>query len=221
VNFVVPTGNFGDAFSGYAAKRMGAPIGEILMATNANDILARAIALGRYERAAVSRATLSPAMDIQVASKLERALYEASGRDGAATARLYEQFAQSGGFDIPAPALAMLRETFLAASVSDAETLAAMKNSFAGGEGYLACPHTAVGLLASAKLAAPLEPPIVTLATAHPAKFPDTVERAVGVRPLLPTKVAGLFERPERIDALADDAEAVKAFIAERSRAWA
>jgi threonine synthase len=221
VNFSVPTGNFGDAFSGYVAKKLGAPIGTILMATNANDILARTIALGRYERAKHSLATLSPAMDIQVASNFERALFEALGRDGAQVKRLYDQFAQSDGFDIPAPALEALRETFTATAVNDVETAAAMKAAWNKGEGYLACPHTAVGLHAPTKLAEPLDAPLVTLATAHPAKFPETVETATGFRPPLPPKCADLFGRAEKMDALANDANAVKAYISARSRAWA
>ncbi len=222
VNFIVPTGNFGDAFSGFVAKMCGAPIGKIALATNANDILSRALKTGRYERAAQSHATLSPAMDIQVASNFERILFEAVGRDGAMVKRLYDQFAQSGGFDIPAPALAFLREHFDAAAVSDEETQETMGAYWNDGHfGYLACPHTAVGLHARSKLEAPLDAPLVTLATAHPAKFPDTVEEATGVRPPLPAKCADLFERKEKVDVLPNDAEAVKRYIAERSRAWA
>jgi threonine synthase len=221
VNFVVPTGNFGDAFSGNVAKRMGAPIGKIVMATNANDILARTIATGRYERAPQSHATISPAMDIQVASNFERALFEAMGRDGEALKRLYDQFAQSGGFDIPPAALAFLRNDFGAVSVNDEETRASMKNAWQGGEGYLACPHTAVALFAPAKLETPPGSPLVTLATAHPAKFPDTVLEATGTRPPLPKRSADLSSRVEKMDPLANDASAVKAFIRERSRAWA
>jgi len=222
VNFVVPTGNFGDAFSGFVAKRCGAPIGKIVLATNSNDILARALHTGRYERAAHSHATLSPAMDIQVASNFERILFEALGRDGEHVKRLYDQFAQSGGFDIPVSALDFLRTHFDAASVSDDETEETMESYWNEGQyGYLACPHTAVGLHARAKLEAPIGAPLVTLATAHPAKFPDTVEHATGVRPSLPAYCADLFERREVIHTLPNDVEAVKAFIRDRSRAWA
>jgi len=216
VHFAVPTGNFGDAFSGFVAKQTGAPIGRILMATNANDILARTLATGRYARAAASSATLSPAMDIQVASNFERILYEALGRDGAQVRRLYEQFAQSGGFDIPPQALAELRAHFDAASMTDAETLGGMT-----AWDYPADPHTAVALYARSKVAEPPEGPHVTLATAHPAKFPDTVARATGERPLLPRKHAGLTERPERMHALPNDPQAVKDYIRVASRAFA
>jgi threonine synthase len=221
VNFAAPTGNFGDAFSGFVAKRTGAPIGKILLATNANDILARALNTGRYERAKHSHATLSPAMDIQAASNFERILFEALDRDGEAVRRLYDGFAQTGGFDIPAPALDFLRTHFEAASVDDDETRETMKEAWnAGRYGYLACPHTAVALFARSKIDPAMRAPVVTLATAHPAKFPDTVEQATGVRPALPAHCADLFEREERFDALPADAEAVKRYIRERSRAW-
>jgi threonine synthase len=157
VNYIVPTGNFGDAFSGFVAKMCGAPIGKIVLATNANDILARALKTGRYERAARSHATLSPAMDIQIASNFERILFEAVGRDGAVVQRLYDQFAQSGGFDILAPALAFLREHFDAAAVSDKETRDWMRDRWNDGHfGYLACPHTAAGHSSRSRLRIPL-----------------------------------------------------------------
>jgi threonine synthase len=220
VNFAAPTGNFGDAYSGFVAKKMGAPIGKILLATNSNDILTRALASGRYERADHSDATLSPAMDIQVASNFERIVYESTGRDGPGVKRLYDQFAQSRGFDIPAPAMEKLRADFVAAAVNDDETVAAMRTSFDDGRGYLACPHTAVALRGAAKLETPMALPLVTLATAHPAKFPDTVKNAVGMRPNLPAKCADLLSRAERIEALPNEIAAVKQVIRERSRAW-
>lgn len=215
VNFVVPTGNMGDAYSGWVAKQMGAPIGRIVVATNANDIIARALETGRYARAA-SQATLSPAMDIQVASNFERILFAALGRDSDKLRALYASFAQSGGFDIPPDALERLREDFGAGAVDDAETMQVMAD-YAEHEGLIVCPHTAVGLWAPHH---PGGAPTVHLATAHPAKFPETVEQATGVRPPLPAKCADLYERPEKFDALPADAEAVKAYIRERSRAW-
>jgi threonine synthase len=215
VNFVVPTGNFGDAYSGWVAKQMGAPIARIVLATNENDILARALKTGRYERC-VSKATLSPAMDIQLASNFERILFEALDRDAEAVRRLYDRLAQVGGFDIPAQTLARLRESFDAVAISDAETLEEMGSAWTYGEELL-CPHSAVGRAARV---AGGRSPRVFLATAHPAKFPDTVERATGVRPQLPAKCADLFERREKFDSLPADAEAVKQYIRERSRAW-
>lgn len=219
VNFVVPTGNFGDALSGFVAKQMGAPIGRIGIAVNANDIVARALKTGRYERAPRSHATLSPAMDIQVPSNFERILFEALDRDADHVARLYDQFAQSGGFDIPPQALAFLRDHFAAAALSDAETQAVMQETWEQG-GYLACPHTAVALGFGRDGEAHLDAPIVTLATAHPAKFPDTVEQATGVKPTLPARCADLFDRKEDFVSLPADIEQVKALIRDRSRAW-
>ena len=158
-------------------------------------------------------------MDIQVASNFERILFEALGRDADTLRRLYDQFAQSGGFDIPAPALAFLREHFDACSASDAETQATMKRFWNdGAPPYLACPHTSVALFAASK--SELAAPSVTLATAHPAKFPETVEATLGVKPPLPAHCADLFSRNEKITALPDDVEAVKKLIRERSRAW-
>ncbi len=218
VDFVVPTGNFGDAYSGWVAKQMGAPIGGIILGTNANDILVRALNTGRYERGA-SQATLSPAMDIQVASNFERILFETLDRDGAAVSRFYAQLAQFGGFDIPAPALERLRADFVAAEVDDALTLQTMRWSVQDDQAI--CPHTAVGVAARTKALHGLKGgPVVHLATAHPAKFPETVERATGVRPQLPAKCADLFQRTEKFDSLPSDAEAVKKYIRERSRAW-
>ncbi len=214
VNFVVPTGNFGDAYSGWVAKQTGAPIGRIVLATNANDILSRALKTGRYERHS-SQATLSPAMDIQVASNFERILFEALGRDADAVRALYAGLAQSGGFDIPPAALEVLREIFDADAVSDDATLQVMRD-VARYDDYLVCPHTAVGLWPPHTPAGPA----VFLATAHPAKFPETVERATGITPPLPAKCADLFARTEKFDSIAADAEAVKQYIRERSRAW-
>ncbi len=220
VHFSVPTGNFGDAFSGYVAKRMGAPIGMIGLAVNENDILARALATGRYQRGAASHATLSPAMDIQVASNFERMLYEALGRDGLHVARLYDQFAQSGGFDIPESALATMRETFFAIATGDAETLEVMQNYATGPRAYYACPHTAVGLAGWRGAQTLPAGQCVTLATAHPAKFPETVAQATGHTPPLPARCADLFDRPEASHPIAADLTQVKRFIRERSRAW-
>jgi threonine synthase len=216
VHFVVPTGNFGDAYSGWVAKKLGAPIDRIVLATNSNDILARALNTGRYQRGA-SKHTLSPAMDIQVASNFERILFEAVGRDSATIRALYDDLARADGFDIPQEALTRLRADFDAVAIDDADTIETMRRSLAGSN-LLVCPHTAVGL--AAKLQMNLHGPVVTLATAHPAKFPETVERATGVRPELPAKCADLFQRSEKFDSLPADAEAVKQYIRERSRAW-
>lgn len=215
VSFVVPTGNFGDAYSAWVAKQMNAPIGRIVLATNENDILTRALQTGRYQRGE-SKATLSPAMDIQVASNFERILFEALDRDAETLSALYATFAETGAFDIPQAALVRLREDFDAVAVDDETTLATMRNAWVYDQDMI-CPHTAVGEYGRVAGAAP---PIVFLATAHPGKFPEAVERATGVRPDLPAKCADLFERSETFDSLPADADAVKQYIRERSRAW-
>lgn len=217
VDFVVPSGNMGDAFAGYVAKKLGAPIGRIGLATNANNILARALQTGRYERAAQSQATISPAMDIQVASNFERLLFDASG-DAGLVSGAYRALAQSGGFDLPPAALEKMRETFSGADADDmrtSQTIARLHTQ----EGLLICPHTAVGFSAYAD-DAPRANPRVFLATAHPAKFPETVAEATGFTPPLPLKCADLYQRAEKLDPLPPDAEAVKLYIRDRSRAW-
>ena len=219
VSFVVPTGNLGDGFAGYVAKSCGAPIEKIMLATNANDILVGAVERGIYARGAASLATLSPAMDIQVASNFERLVFEATGRDGEATARLYAQFVQSGEFALPPDALTKVRVLFHAATANDADTERMIRVAYEE-FGERICPHTAVGLVAPGSSDAQMASPIVTLATAHPAKFPDTVEAATGIRPQLPARCSDLFQRPEQFDSLPADVEAVKLYIRQRSRAW-
>ena len=219
VDFVVPSGNFGDAFAGYVAKQIGAQIGRIGLATNANDILPRTLQTGRYERAARSHATLSPAMDIQIASNFERLVFEATGRNGLTTASLFQSLSQSGGFEMPEAAIASIRREFAGIASNDertAQTIADIYTEY----GLLICPHTAVGLSSFGDEPAWFDRPTVFLATAHPAKFPETVEAATGVTPPLPAHCADLFDRAERMDNLPNDAEAVKRFIQERSRAW-
>ncbi|MEZ5995075.1 MAG: threonine synthase [Hyphomonadaceae bacterium] len=220
IDFVVPTGNFGDAYSAYAAKLMGAPIQRIGLAVNANDILVRALREGRYERAPHSIATSSPAMDIQVASNFERLVFEASGRDAALTRASFETLSRTGGFDIPQAALEHMRASFVAMSASEPVTMQALSRHYMQHR-QMICPHTAVGFGAFRGDATwSMHTPCVYLATAHPAKFPETVERATGVRPQLPAKCATLFAREERIDSIPATAEALKNFISERSRAW-
>ncbi|HVV92038.1 MAG TPA: threonine synthase [Hyphomicrobiales bacterium] len=217
VSFAVPTGNFGDVFAGWVAKRMGLPVGRLLVATNSNDILARALASGRYETTGVVPTT-SPSMDIQVSSNFERLLFEATGRDAAAVRAAMARLAQSGAFDIAAPTLAAMRAELDAARVDEAEAAATIR-ALRAESGYLADPHTAVAVAASRKVAGDPAVPRVVLATAHPAKFPDAVEAATGERPALPPHLADLFARPERLSVVANDLAAVENFVAERSRA--
>lgn len=214
VSFTVPTGNFGDIFAGYAAKRMGLPVRRLVIATNANDILARTLKTGRYEVTGVT-ATTSPSMDIQVSSNFERLVFEACGCDGATVARLMAGLAQSGAFTLPDTALAAIRRDFAAGSADEADTAATIARVL-DESGYLADPHTAVGLDVARAFAG--AEPMVTLATAHPAKFPDAVEAASGTRPRLPAWLGDLMERRERYETVANDAGAVKRHIEARAR---
>jgi len=217
VSFAVPTGNFGDAFAGYVASRMGLPIEHILVATNANDIMARAFEEGRYAQGRVNF-TQSPAMDIQVASNFERLYFEASGRDGVATAAAFNGFAQSGEMTIPADALSEMRKLFSGASVGEEETAQAIKATLQD-TGEVIDPHTAVAVAAARRGGFTSATPVIALSTAHPAKFPEAVEAACGVTPLAPPGAAALAQLPERFDRLPANDAAVKAYIREFARA--
>ncbi len=214
VGFSVPTGNFGDVYSGYVAGRMGLPIDRLIIATNQNDILHRALAGGSYETRPV-RASISPSMDIQVSSNFERVLFEACGRD-AGRVRSKMQQLKAGGFTIEADVLDHLRDIFHSGSCSEQQTMAAIRTTRKR-TGLVVCPHTAVGIAVADELHRPLEAPLVTLATAHPAKFPEAVEEACGIWPELPDSLADIGERPERINRLPNDPEQVMAFVAARS----
>ena len=215
VAFSVPTGNFGDVYAGYAAAKMGLPIEQLIVATNINDILSRALNSGAYTAGEV-HPTMSPSMDIQVSSNFERLLYNVYGGDAAAIRGLMVDFADKGSFTIAAPALAEARALFDAAKVTEAETAetiaAVLKRS-----GVLIDPHTAVGVAAAARCRRSPATPMVTLATAHPAKFPAAVEKATGVHPELPPRLSDLFERDERYDRLPKDVEAVKDYVKART----
>ena len=218
VSFSVPTGNFGDILAGWAAKRMGLPIDRLMIGTNANDILARALGSGSYEIRGV-QPTASPSMDIQISSNFERLLFEAHGRDGAAVRRLMASLAQSRSFLIDAGPLARIRDEFSAQAVDEAAVAEEMRETH-GASGYVLDPHSAVGVRAArALLTADPRTPVISLATAHPAKFPDAVERATGERPALPPHMADLVERRERFTVLANDQGAIERFIRERARA--
>ena len=212
VSFTVPTGNFGDIFAGYIAKSMGLPIDRLVIATNQNDILDRALKTGEYRTNGVTP-SISPSMDIQVSSNFERALFDALDRDGAAVSALMEGLKQSGGFTIPAPALEKLRATFLSGRASEEETLDTITEEYRL-TGELLCPHSAVAVkVAKAQLG---QGAMVSLATAHPAKFPDAVERATGIRPALPVRMGDLFAREERVTRVPNDLSALKALVRER-----
>ena len=216
VRFTVPTGNFGDVFAGYVAREMGLPIERLVIATNRNDILARTFQTGRYEVRNVVP-TVSPAMDIQVSSNFERLLAESYGRDGAAMRALMGGLSQSGSFAVADAPLARMKEVFSADRADEAETAATLKRIH-DETGYLADPHTSVGLAVAARQK-PGSGPMVTLATAHPAKFPDAVSTATGIRPELPPHLADLMSRKERYTTLGNDARAVEHYITQHARA--
>ena len=216
VSFVVPTGNFGNILAGWAAKAMGLPVERLVVASNRNDILTRFLSTGTM---AVSEVvpTTSPSMDIQVSSNLERLLFERLDRDGAALADLMARFRADGTVSVPAPVLAALRDEFDAARLDD-ESAAAVIRSVLGRTGALVDPHTAVGIGVAEELVgrgvlADPSVPVVCLATAHPAKFPDAVEAAVGFRPELPGRLEDLFDRPEQVEHVPADLGAVEALV--------
>ena len=211
VSFTVPTGNFGDIFAGYIARKMGLPIEQLVIATNQNDILDRALRSGDYATNGV-KPSISPSMDIQVSSNFERALFDAYGRDGGAVAALMDDL-KSGAFRISQGALETLRATFASGRCSEDETTATIKAELAA-SGELLCPHGAVGVkVAQDHLGTT---PMITLATAHPAKFPDAVEAATGIRPALPPRMADLFDRPERVTRVPNDLAALQALVRAR-----
>ena len=216
VSFTVPTGNFGDIFAGYCAKRMGLPIEKLVIATNANDILRRALETGRYEVRGVAP-TISPSMDIQVSSNFERLLFEATGRDAARVSAMMASLKQSGAFELGDDVREAIAEGFAAGTTDEEATAETMRGTL-DRAGYLADPHTAVGI-AVAERQRRAEVPMVTLATAHPAKFGEAVEAATGRHPPLPDWLADLHQRPERLSVLDNDRAAVQDFILARTRA--
>jgi threonine synthase len=213
ISFVVPTGNFGDIFAGYVAKQMGLPIERLMIATNVNDILARTLASGRYEVRGVV-ATDSPAMDIQVSSNFERLLFDAYGRDAGAIREVMSELS-AGGFAIAEKPLATIRAAFDADRADEDETHA-MIRAVHRESGYLLDPHSAVGVAVARKHK--MHSPYVVLGTAHPAKFPDAVAKAAGVRPALPVRLSDLTQRKERFAVLPADVQAVARYVIERSR---
>jgi threonine synthase len=218
VSFSVPTGNFGDILAGFVAKRMGLPVGRFMVGTNANDILARAIGTGTYEIRGV-QPTASPSMDIQISSNFERLLFEAYARDAAAVRRLMASLAQTRAFVIDADALQRIRREFSAMAIDETVVAGEMRAVYLA-SGDVLDPHTVVGTRAArALLRENSEVPVVALATAHPAKFPDAVERATGIRPKLPAHLEDLMERTERFAVLPNDQAALETFIRQRARA--
>ncbi|MGA7486443.1 MAG: threonine synthase [Xanthobacteraceae bacterium] len=217
VAFTVPTGNFGDIYAGYVALRLGLPIDRLVIATNVNDILVRTVATGSYELREVV-ATSSPSMDIQVASNFERLMFEVHDRDAAVMRALMASLAQSGRFALSARALMEIRAVFSADRADEDETAASIRTTLRE-TGHVIDPHTAVGVAVAEKESRDPSIPMVVLGTAHPAKFPDAVEAACGVRPPLPEWLADLAQRPERVTTLPVDQIAVERHILSVSRA--
>ena len=212
VSFTVPTGNFGDIFAGHIARKMGLPIEQLVIATNQNDILHRAMTEGHYHATGV-QPSISPSMDIQVSSNFERALFGAYGNDGAAVEQLMQELKIGGEFKISQGALQSLRDWFSSGRASEGATLGRIKQTHAT-TGELLCPHSAVGVeVAQGHLG---KTPMITLATAHPAKFPAAVEKATGVRPGLPKHMADLYEKSERVTRVGNNLGDLEALIRER-----
>jgi threonine synthase len=214
VAFSVPTGNFGDVFAGYVAAKMGLPVAKLIVATNVNDILYRALTSGDYSTGSVTP-TATPSMDIQVSSNFERLLFDLTGRDGAALNAMMADFEADRAMMIPADIIAGAQPLFGSARI-DADSMTMAMRWSQERCGQLIDPHSAIGLAAARSAGLPAYIPVVTLATAHPAKFPDAVERATGVRPSLPSRIGGLFDRAEQFDILPATPDALKGYVAER-----
>lgn len=208
--FVVPTGNFGNVLAGYYARKMGAEIGGLAIATNKNDILTRFFETGVMEQKGVAP-TITPSMDIQISSNFERYLFELLDRDAGALNRVMDEFKKSGKFSVDSARMKKARQEFSAHRCSEDETLETMKKVHAD-TGYVLDPHSAVGVHAALTLQGQGRP-VIALATAHPAKFPEAVEKATGVRPALPEHLEGLMERPERFSVLPNDIHQIQAYI--------
>ncbi len=212
IAFSVPTGNFGDVFAGYVAAQMGLPVSRLIVATNINDILYRALTSGDYVKGLVVP-TASPSMDIQVSSNFERLLFDLSGQDAPVLRGMMESFESAGSMVMPASVYDSARALFSSARIDASEMCATMVWA-KDHAGQIVDPHTAIGLAAARKFES--DTPVVTLATAHPAKFPDAVEQAIGVRPALPDRVADIFQHEERYVALPATAAAIKNYVSDR-----
>ena len=214
VSFTVPTGNFGDIFAGYVAKRMGLPIDRLVIATNQNDILHRTLQSGDHSKAGVTP-SISPSMDIQVSSNFERLVFDLYDRDGEKVRQLMTNLKSDGAFALSDDALQRLREEFDSGRCDEQQTAETIDEQYRLTSEVL-CPHTAVGVKVANDALPACQSPMITLATAHAAKFPAAVESACGVHPELPARMADLFERPERITRVAGDLQAVEDVIRER-----
>lgn len=217
VSFTVPTGNFGDIFAGYVAKKMGLPVERLVIATNQNDILHRTVQSGDHAKQGVTP-SISPSMDIQVSSNFERLLFDLYDREGDAVSQLMDDLNESGQFALSQGALSRLTDMFDSGRASEDETTATIKSVYAG-TGQIQCPHTAVGIKVAGEQRGDVSVPMITLATAHAAKFPDAVEAATGQRPDLPPHMADMYDRDERITRIPNDLNEIEALIRDRIRA--
>ncbi len=214
--FSVPTGNFGDVFAGFAAQKCGLPIEKLIIANNDNDIVTRFVSNGDYSIKDVI-ATQSPSIDISIASNFERYLFEVMGRDSAALRQTMDSFANSGKLPtLSKPQMAQVRNTFAAFSANETEITATIKAAWQG-HGILLDPHTAVGLYATREYQKTTDALVVTLATAHPAKFPDAVEKATNQRPDLPLELRHILAATEDSSLVDNSAEQLKNFILSQS----
>ena len=210
ISFAVPTGNFGNVFAAYVARQMGLPIQQLVIGTNRNDILTRFFETGEM-RIGTVEPSLSPSMDIQVSSNFERLLFDLWNRDGARVATAMQDFRASGHFSVTAPELASLKDLFQACRLSDAATSHVIDNYYKT-TGIILDPHSAIGVGSGARFLA--ETPMVSLACAHPAKFPDAVRQATGIAPVLPPFLGSLLTRPERFKVIPNDFQRVRTHIA-------
>ncbi|MBK8173976.1 MAG: threonine synthase [Rhodospirillales bacterium] len=215
VAFAVPTGNFGNVFAAYSAARMGLPIEQLIIGSNRNDILPRFFATGRMEIGDVFP-TLSPSMDIQISSNFERFLFEVLDRNGASVVERMDSLRAQRGFEVDAAQFARACSSFVAARFDDAQTKETMRVLFEE-TGELLDPHTAIGVAAGRSWRRPDGVPLVSVATAHPAKFPDAVQAATGVRPTLPKRLADLMRRDEHYSVLPADVDALRQTIAAKA----
>ena len=213
--FAVPTGNFGDAYAGYVASRMGLPVKRLIVATNTNDILAQSLTTGRHKLETV-KPTITPSMDIQVASNFERLLFEIYDRDGTEISRHMEALSSDGGYTIDTKRLERTRSLFTGVAIDETQTRNEMKRVHAE-TGLLIDPHTAVGIAAGRAHLATNDGPVISLATADPAKFPDSVESATGQRPKPPERLAKALASSERYEVLEGDLKGLQAYIRARS----
>jgi threonine synthase len=216
IAFSVPTGNFGNVFAGWVALQMGVPIEQLVVGSNRNDILPRWLDSGTMAMAEVLP-TFSPSMDIQVSSNLERLLFEVFDHDGAAVADLLGRFRSDRSVDLPTDRMRRVRAVFDGARLDDEETLGEIR-SVHDSTGLLIDPHTAVGVGAARAARRDRGLPMVVLGTADPAKFPDAVEQATGIRPPLPEWLSDLHDRPEHVSALPNDLAAVRSFVIDRTQ---